>query len=383
MSQPEFMKRIPLLLCIVLIVAACKKTPDTTETVGLPAAPLLIAPEDLVTVSDGAAGGGPLISGSILAERKADLRAEASAVVLEVLKDNGDVVRRGDLLVRLDETAIRDNLNAAEDSARNAGFQWEQAKRNLERLKTLRASGMATLQSIDDAEIRANSAQNEVSGANSRVALARQQLQRTQVRAPFDGVIGERKASPGDTASVGKELLKVIDPASLRLVGRVSADQAGRVKLGQAVRFRVNGYGDESFDGKVTRIDPTANEATRQLEVLVAFTGPARPRVSGLYAEGQISSEANGQRVPVVDESAIQRLGDGSFVWRVDASVVHKVAVSLGNRDIRSGQYAVQSGVQTGDRLLRNPGSSLKDGQAISLVVAPAQAKPNAAASGL
>jgi RND family efflux transporter MFP subunit len=370
-------------LCIVLIVAACKKTPDTTETVGLPAAPLLIAPEDLVTVSDGAAGGGPLISGSILAERKADLRAEASAVVLEVLKDNGDVVRRGDLLVRLDETAIRDNLNAAEDSARNAGFQWEQAKRNLERLKTLRASGMATLQSIDDAEIRANSAQNEVSGANSRVALARQQLQRTQVRAPFDGVIGERKASPGDTASVGKELLKVIDPASLRLVGRVSADQAGRVKLGQAVRFRVNGYGDESFDGKVTRIDPTANEATRQLEVLVAFTGPARPRVSGLYAEGQISSEANGQRVPVVDESAIQRLGDGSFVWRVDASVVHKVAVSLGNRDIRSGQYAVQSGVQTGDRLLRNPGSSLKDGQAISLVVAPAQAKPNAAASGL
>ena len=377
------MKHIPLLLCIVLIVAACKKTPDTTETVGLPAAPLLIAPEDLVTVSDGAAGGGPLISGSILAERKADLRAEASAVVLEVLKDNGDVVRRGDLLVRLDETAIRDNLNAAEDSARNAGFQWEQAKRNLERLKTLRASGMATLQSIDDAEIRANSAQNEVSGANSRVALARQQLQRTQVRAPFDGVIGERKASPGDTASVGKELLKVIDPASLRLVGRVSADQAGRVKLGQAVRFRVNGYGDESFDGKVTRIDPTANEATRQLEVLVAFTGPARPRVSGLYAEGQISSEANGQRVPVVDESAIQRLGDGSFVWRVDASVVHKVAVSLGNRDIRSGQYAVQSGVQTGDRLLRNPGSSLKDGQAISLVVAPAQAKPNAAASGL
>ena len=374
------MKRIPLLLCIVLIVAACKKTPDTTETVGLPAAPLLIAPEDLVTVSDGAAGGGPLISGSILAERKADLRAEASAVVLEVLKDNGDVVRRGDLLVRLDETAIRDNLNAAEDSARNAGFQWEQAKRSLERLKTLRASGMATLQSIDDAEIRANSAQNEVSGANSRVALARQQLQRTQVRAPFDGVIGERKASPGDTASVGKELLKVIDPASLRLVGRVSADQAGRVKLGQAVRFRVNGYGDESFDGKVTRIDPTANEATRQLEVLVAFTGPARPRVSGLYAEGQISSEANGQRVPVVDESAIQRLGDGSFVWRVDASVVHKVAVSLGNRDIRSGQYAVQSGVQTGDRLLRNPGSSLKDGQAISLVVAPAQAKPNAAA---
>ena len=371
-----------LLISLLAMLTACQKAPDPTAAAGAAAAPLLVAPEDMLTVADGAAGGGPVISGTIAAERKADLRAEASAVVLEVLKDNGDLVRRGDLLVRLDETAIRDNLNAAEESARNAGFQLEQAKRNLERLKTLRASGMATLQSIDDAEIRANSAQNEVSAANSRAVLARQQLQRTQVRAPFDGVIGERKASPGDTASIGKELLKVIDPSSLRFVGRVSADQAGQVQLGQGVRFRVNGYGDESFEGKVTRIDPSANEATRQLEVLVAFTGPARPRVAGLYAEGQISSGAKTQSVPVVDESAVLRAGDASFVWRVDANAVHKVAVTLGARDARSGQFAVQSGVQTGDRLLRNPGGNLKDGQAISLVATPAQAKASAAASG-
>ena len=371
-----------LLIGLLAMLSACHKAPDPAAAAGAAAAPLLVAPEDMLTVADGAAGGGPVISGTIAAERKADLRAEASAVVLEVLKDNGDLVRRGDLLVRLDETAIRDNLNAAEESARNAGFQFEQAKRNLERLKTLRASGMATLQSIDDAEIRSNSAQNEVSAANSRAVLARQQLQRTQVRAPFDGVIGERKASPGDTASIGKELLKVIDPSSLRFVGRVSADQAGQVQLGQAVRFRVNGYGDESFEGKVTRIDPSANEATRQLEVLVAFTGTARPRVAGLYAEGQISGGAKTQSVPVVDESAVLRAGDASFVWRVDASAVHKVAVTLGARDARSGQFAVQSGLQTGDRLLRNPGGNLKDGQAISLVATPAQAKASAAASG-
>lgn len=376
------MNRVLLITSLILVLAACHKAPDPAAAAGATAVPLLVAPEDMLTVADGVAGGGPVISGTIAAERKADLRAEASAVVLEVLKDNGDVVRRGDLLVRLDETAIRDNLNAAEESARNAGFQLEQAKRNLERLKTLRASGMATLQAIDDAEIRANSAQNEVSAANSRAVLARQQLQRTQVRAPFDGVIGERKASPGDTASIGKELLKVIDPNSLRFVGRVSADQAGQVQLGQGVRFRVNGYGDESFEGRVTRIDPSANEATRQLEVLVAFTGPARPRVAGLYAEGQIRSGDKAQSVPVVDESAVQRAGDASFVWRVDASAVHKVAVTLGARDARSGQFAVQAGVQTGDRLLRNPGGNLKDGQAISLVATPAQAKASAAASG-
>jgi multidrug efflux pump subunit AcrA (membrane-fusion protein) len=96
-----------LLICLVVSLAACQKAPDPAAAAGAPAAPLLVAPEDLLTVADGAAGGGPVISGTIAAERKADLRAEASAVVLEVLKDNGDVVRRGDLLVRLDETHPR------------------------------------------------------------------------------------------------------------------------------------------------------------------------------------------------------------------------------------------------------------------------------------
>jgi multidrug efflux pump subunit AcrA (membrane-fusion protein) len=75
--------------------------------------PLLLSPDDLVTVSRNALTSGPLITGSIEAERRADLRAEVPAVVLAVLKENGDPVRRGDLLVRLDPTAIRDSLTSA------------------------------------------------------------------------------------------------------------------------------------------------------------------------------------------------------------------------------------------------------------------------------
>lgn len=376
----------PLVIVVALAtsLAACGKFPgkDEKKDAAAPPPKLLIAPEDFLTIRANTLASGPVITGSIQPERKADLRAEVSAVVLQVLKENGDAVRTGDVLIRMDQTTIQDNLRSAEDSARNAAQALDQAERNVQRLKTLRASGMTSLQALDDAEVRRNAAQSELSASKARTAQARQQLERTVVRAPFDGVVSDRKASAGDTASIGKELLKVIDPSSLRFVGRVSADQAGQVQLGQGVRFRVNGYGDESFEGKVTRIDPSANEATRQLEVLVAITGPARPRVAGLYAEGQISSGAKAQSVPVVDESAVQRVGDASFVWRVDASAVHKVPVTLGARDARSGQYAVQTGVQTGERLLRNPGSNLKDGQAISLVAAPAKAKASAASSG-
>src|SRR5690554_7687003 len=101
-------------------------------------APLLLSPEDLVTVSETALASGPLITGSVEAERRADLRAEVSAVVLEVLKENGDPVRRGDLLVRLDPTAIRDALTSAEASARAAEMAYEQAERQYQRILKLR-----------------------------------------------------------------------------------------------------------------------------------------------------------------------------------------------------------------------------------------------------
>ena len=182
-------------------------------------------------------------------------------------------MRRGDLLVRLDDTAIRDALASAESASRAAAQAFEQAERQFERMKTLRASGMTSAQALEDAEIRRNNAQSDLEAAKTRVVLARQQLQRTEVRAPFDGVVSDRKVSAGDTAQVGKELLKVIDPTSMRFEGMVSADNIGDVKAGQAVNFRVNGYGDQEFAGKVRRVNPAANATTRQVEVLVDFTG--------------------------------------------------------------------------------------------------------------
>ncbi len=135
-------------------------------------AKLIIANEDILNIQSNALASGPVVTGSIQPERKADLRAEVSTVVLQVLKENGEAVKRGDVIVRLDETSIRDNLNSANDAARNATLALDQADRNLQRLKTLRASGMTSMQALDDAEVRRNAAQSEVSAAKARAAQA-------------------------------------------------------------------------------------------------------------------------------------------------------------------------------------------------------------------
>lgn len=328
-------------------------------------AKLIIANEDVLNLQSNALASGPVVVGSIQPELKADLRAEVSSVVLQVLKENGESVKRGDAIVRLDETSIRDNLNSANDASRNAALALEQAERNLQRLKTLRASGMTSMQALDDAEIRRNAAQSEVSAAKARAVQAQQQLQRTVVRAPFDGVVSERKVSAGDTASAGKELVKVIDPSSMRFVGRVSADKIGMVKSGQAVSFRINGYAQQEFRGKISRINPAANDVTRQVEVLVAFADSKLPRVAGLYAEGNI--EAESVSALMLPEAAIVKSGDKSFAWLIKGATLNKVELALGNRDVRTGNYEVRKGVSAGDVVMRNPNSNLKEGQSVEM----------------
>jgi RND family efflux transporter MFP subunit len=342
---------------------------------------LLLAPEDVRPVDAGLHAVGPVITGSVQPERRADLRAEVSAVVLQVLKDNGEAVRRGELLVRLDDTAIRESLASAEEAARASAQSADQAERTFQRLKTLQAQGMTSMQALDDAEVRRNNAQSDLVAAKTRVVQARQQLQRTEVRAPFDGVVSDRKVSAGDTAQIGKELVKVIDPASMRFEGLVSSDRMNEIKPGQAVSFRVNGVTQGVLGGKVRRVDPSANAATRQVEVLVSIEGTELPRVAGLYAEGQVAT--GGEQALMLPDTALTKEGDNAFVWRVEGSTLKKVAVKLGDRDLRSGEYVIRSGVAAGDQILRAPGATLVDGQRVERVAqaaAPASGTASSAA---
>lgn len=369
------------------VSAASAASAAASKTAAQPAAKLLLAPEDLLTLQAGSLAAGPVITGAVLPEKRADLRAEVAAVVVQVYKDNGETVRAGDLLLRLDDTAIRDSLGSAEEALRASTQAFEQAERQVQRQKTLQAQGMTSTQALEDAEVRRNNAQSDLVAARSRVVSARQQMQRTSVRAPFDGVVSERKASAGDTALIGKELVKVIDPRSMRFEGLVTADRLGELKVGQAVSFRINGFSDREFTGRVQRIDATVNTATRQVAVVVAFTeAGVAPRVSGLFAEGRI--ESGSTRVLSLPEGALVRSADSAQVWRVQGAQLGKVTVRIGERDTRTGQYPVLSGLAAGDRLLRNPGRTLVDGQAVEFaapvaaaVAAPAPASAPASAA--
>lgn len=374
-AQAHLVRASLLALLVATTLSACQKggKPDADKAAGAAKPTLLIAPEDLREVGRSGLIGAPVVAGAVMPARRADLRAEVAAVVLQVVKDNGERVRQGDLLVRLDATAIRDSLASAEEALRASNQSFEQTERVLQRARTLNQQGMTSMQALEDAELRRNAAQSELAAAKARVVSARQQMTRTELRAPFDGVVSERKVSVGDTVQVGREIVKVIDPSSMRFEGQVSADRLAELKVGQPVVFRVNGFADQEFKGKLSRIDASANATTRQVEVVASFDDPAKaPQVAGLYAEGRVNSGA--QSALVLAEGSVQREGDSAFVWRWQEGVIRKVAVQLGARDERRGEVEIVSGLSAGDAVLRAPGSNLSDGQKAERVAAGAGA---------
>ena len=357
------------------ILAGCNKSGAKEEEKSKLPPALQLSAEDTLVMGQSTHSSGPLITGSVQAERRADLRAEQPAVVLQVLKENGEAVHKGDLLVRLDATSIRDGLASAEEAARAARESFEQNDRQYERQKTLQAQGMVSIQALEDAQNRRTAALSERVAADARLVAARQQLTRTESRAPFDGIVSERQVSAGDTAQVGKALLKVIDPTSMRFEGYVQADQRANLKVGQMVDLRINGLGKTQLEGRVRRIDVAADPVSRQVAVIVDFTDPHQANVAGLYGEGTVRTTSTSALM--LGDGDMQRDGDAAFAWAVRDGKLVRQKITLGERDARSGDYVVTAGLKDGDVLIRNPSRTLVEGTAVQ-----AAARASAPASG-
>lgn len=350
---------------IALLLVSCggRKPDDTTESDT--SKPLLLVSQDLITAQTENLAQGPVIAGSLQPELRAALRAEVSGIVLEVLKDNGDAVAKGELLLRIDATAIRDNLLSAQEAERAAEAALDQAERQFKRLQSMVQDGLVAVEAVETAEGARNQAQSVLASARARVVESRQLLGKTEVRAPFDGVVGARSVSAGNTVQVGMELLQVLDIGTMRFEGMIAADEVGTVSPGAKVHFQVNGYPDRDFEGTVQRLNPVANEATRQVQVLVSLPQIDANFVAGLYAEGRIDVQS--RSAFLLPESALVREGDLAYVWIVRQGVLWQTPVVLGEHDRRLGRYEVTDGVVAGDRLLRHPLGALKDGRAVQI----------------
>jgi RND family efflux transporter MFP subunit len=345
-------------------LTACNKEPDArAEQTAAPA--VVLGPENIMVVRETTLAAGPIVSGSLTAIREADVRAETNGSVREVLVEAGERVKAGAVLARLDQTTLRDAFLSARAAARSTEVSLADSRRDLERDERLSQAGAVSEQQLERSRTSVTMAEAALADARSRLASAQEQLEKATVRAPFTGVVSEREISAGDVVQAGASLYTVIDPTHMQLEAAVPAEQLQRLKVGTPVEFTVAGYGERVFKGRIDRINPSVDPATRQVRIYVSIPNRDQGLVAGLFAEGRVESER--RRAPAIPFAALDPRGTSSEVLRLRQAQVQRARVQLGLRDVVAELVEVTQGLAPGDTVLLGSAQGIAEGTVVRI----------------
>jgi RND family efflux transporter MFP subunit len=347
------------------------------------------------------------VTGSLTADEQAEVSAETSGRIVKTPVERGSHVGQGALLVQIaaDQTAaqmeeaqanadrIRAGLalgaNDALDIERvpnvaNAKAELTLAEADFARFKSLLDQRIVSQAEFDQQRTRVeaakqryeaqrNTAQQDfrsLEAARARVSLARKSLGDTTVRAPFAGVVVERKVSVGDYVSPGTQVATVVRINPLRVLLTVPEQSVGLVKVGQPVNLQVDAYPNRSFTGTVRFVSPSLRADQRALTVEALVPNPAGELKPGFFATAHIEQPEKTQAL-LIDRRAIREVGKTNRVFVLNGDTVQERIVTLGQPAEQL--VEVVSGLSAGDRVAI--GGALTDGAKVRVrTPAPGQA---------
>ena len=358
-------------LAIVLFGAsACNRNDANAEPAE--AETMLVGPENVTVVRAEQIRTGPALSGSLSAERSATIRSEMSGAVLQTFAEAGQRVNAGQPLAQLDAAVLRDQQISARGSVTTAQSNYDIAQRELSRSATLEKAGAIAERDLERARNALIAAQGQLATARAQLANVNKQLDKASVQAPFTGVVEQRQINAGDVVSPGAALFTIVDPGSMQLEASVPADALAQVRVGMPVEFKVNGYPNRSFTGRITRVNPTADPTTRQVKIVASIPNAGNTLVGGLFAEGRVSSEA--RTAPMVPFGAVDERGLRPTVMRLKGGKIEKVDVGTGIRDAAAETVEITSGIVSGDTLLLGAARGISPGTPVR-VAAPSDVR--------
>jgi RND family efflux transporter MFP subunit len=351
----------------ILTLSACKRGPAEADAASTKTAAMTIGTENIAIVTAGQVMTGPALSGAIVPERAATVRAQVGGSVLQTYAEQGQHVGAGQLLAQIDASGLQDAFLSARSAVTSASNSADVAQRELSRSQRLFSAGAIAERDLEQARRASIAANAALADARARLANAQRQLSNTRVVAPMAGIVSEKPVSAGDVVQPGAALFTVVDPSSMRLEASIPADQLASVRVGVPVTFTVNGYPGRTFNGRVTRVNPTADPATRQVRIIASIPNTTGTLVGGLFATGRLGSEMKtGLTAPI---SAIDQRGGEPAVVRIRGGRAERVAVELGLRDEADERVELRSGVQAGDTLLLGAAQAITPGTLIKVSV--------------
>lgn len=367
------MKRIhalfPILLSMLLLGACSEQTrkaeavPETVRNVSL----IEVQQKNMHDVLEAV--------GTMRAAQTSTLASQMMGTLVEVRVHEGDRVQRGQVLAVVDDSQPRatlDRANAADAASRQqlaaADSELALAESTLKRYQTLFERKSASPQEFDEVKTRQQAAlarrdmaRADREQAKAAIAQATTVLEYTRIRAPFDGVITEKRADAGTLAAPGMPIFTVEDTHRYRLEASINESDLALVRIGQPVPVLIDALGTDAFAGKVVQIVPAADAGSRSFLIKVELPADSRLR-SGLFGRAQFSYGEH--RALLVPQTAVVERGQMQGVFLLDQNKIaalHYITVGKSSHD----QLEVLAGLQDGDWLVARPGTLELDGKRV------------------
>jgi len=313
--------------------------------------------------------------GTVCAAQTSEIASQMMGNIVEIRAHEGDHVQRGQVLAVIDDSQPRAALDrataadlAAQEQLVGADSDLTLAETTLQRYQTLFEKKSVSPQEFDEVKARRQAAlarrdMAKAGKAQAQAALnqARTSLDYTRIRAPFDGVVTEKKADSGTLASPGMSIFTVEDVRRYRLEATVNENDLRYVRTGQELSVVIDALDNAGLKGKVAQIVPAADAASRTFLVKIDLPIDTRLR-SGLFGRAQFS---RGERPALlIPRSAIVDRGQLQGIYVLDQNQVASLRyVTLGkpSRD----EVEVLAGLLDGERLVTKPGAVDLNGKRI------------------
>jgi membrane fusion protein (multidrug efflux system) len=316
-------------------------------------------PVEVATVTSGTVNVDISAVGTLQANESVTIRPQISGRIETIHFDEGQAVKKGAVLFSLDASEYRAQLAESEATVKLAQLKFD-------RSKDLLKKNLSSQQQYDEDAAKLDE-------VKAQMALYKDRLDKTVIRAPFSGVLGLRKVSPGDVVQPGQELVDLEDDHLLKLDFRAPEIYLADLRPGLDVTVVTQAFADEIFSGKVYAIAPRVDEASRSVLLRAHITNDKDKLRPGIFAkvELRLASRENALLIP---EEALWPVGKDMFVYRVTDGKAKMAKVKIGKR--LKGQVEILEGLSHGDTVITAGQMKLRNEAAVMPINQSANQSP-------
>ncbi|WP_456408752.1 efflux RND transporter periplasmic adaptor subunit [Caldithrix abyssi] len=346
------MQKIIIWLMFFAFLIACQKKTERVVERAVPVSVLVIKPDSIRTFIE--------ITGSLQASNDALVYSRLSEEVKEIVKPVGSKVRKGAVIVRLDDSMVLQAKKQAEAALASARARYQKVKQDFERYQRLYKQQAISQQQWQQMQAAMQEAEAALRQMEANLAQVSEQFEHSLIKAPFDGLVGSVYFDVGQMAAAGQPVVKIINPDLMKAKLYIPDSYYHRLKVGQKVYAHFPAQAGKEFTGQIIRIDRAIDPTSRTVAVEAIFPNEHGLLTSGLYGLFKIELQVR-RRTVVVPDNAILSQTSVRVDPQTGKPTAHRKYYAFVVKQGRAAQTEVRTNLSVGDRIEVVQGLSFGD----------------------